>query len=193
MTKHIVIDTETLGVEENAVILSIGAVAFTFDGDNNYRQYVKSGIQLKLDVEDQVRNYGRKIEDDTVSWWKKQSKEAQEILKRTPIDYRVADAMIALNAWLKQSQYDWKTSYIWTRGNAFDIPKLESLYKNAQMKCGFNTWMVRDVRTAIDILAGTGNGLYEPRDGVPAEFVAHNSLHDAAMDAFRMVELIQGG
>jgi hypothetical protein len=49
--------------------------------------------------------------------------------------------------------------------------------------------MARDTRTYIDILTGVSNGQYEPVGGFPKNFLKHDALHDASMDAYRMTEI----
>lgn len=187
---HIILDLETLGIKPNAVVLSIGAAAFTFEGPNNFNKLIREGFYAKLNVREQVKEYGRKIEPDTAEWWRKRSSEAKEVLQATPLDWRMADALADLNAWIKKTDYDYRKSYVWCRGNAFDFPKMESMYDQANIKCGYNGWMIRDVRTMIDVMAGVSNGKYEPKD-FPSDWIAHNALHDAAGDAFRMVALFK--
>lgn len=190
--QHIILDTETLGTRENAVVLSIGAVAFSLipNQPNNYEDYILQGFYTKFSVKDQIKNYGRKIEEGTVEWWKQQSSEAQMVLKPSEDDYEMLAGLSRLNEWIKQLPgYKWNTSYVWSRGTYFDFPKLESMYEQAGLKCGYNSWKIRDVRTMIDVLTGDTWGKYNPRGGDPAGFVPHHALHDAAMDAYRMVEI----
>lgn len=190
--EHIIVDTETLGIKPDSVVLSIGATAFSLvpNGSNDFQKYIQHGFYAKLNIRDQITTYGRKINEDTVAWWKSQSVEAQNVLRPSADDMLMSDALNALNAWIKRVQgYKWKDSYVWCRGNYFDFPILESMYDQAGIKCGYNTWKIRDVRTYIDILTGDTWGKYEPRNGTPREFIAHDALHDAAMDAYRMVEI----
>lgn len=192
MLEHIIVDTETLGTKPNSVVLSIGATAFSLvpGNSNDFQTYIKHGFYAKLSIKDQVVNFGRKIDENTVNWWKNQSVEAQEVVRPSSDDMTMIDALNSLNAWIKTVQgYKWKDSYVWCRGNYFDFPMLESMYDQADIKCGYNTWKIRDVRTYVDILTGDTWGKYEPQNGTPREFIAHNALHDAAMDAYRMVEI----
>jgi hypothetical protein len=46
---------------------------------------------MKFDVEDQVKNYNRKIEKDTLEWWGKQNKEAQAKLAPSGEDKSIAE------------------------------------------------------------------------------------------------------
>lgn len=189
--KHIVFDTETLGIRENAIVLSIGAVAFEMEPGtkNDYDRYILDGFHVKFSIKDQLHTWKRSVDEGTVEWWKGQSEEAKKILKPSPNDVTMAEGLTQLNDWIKSIDgYKWNSSYVWSRGTYFDFPKMESMYHQAGVKCGFNTWKIRDVRTYIDILTGVDNGKYEP-DRQPENFIAHDALHDAAMDAYRMVEI----
>lgn len=189
--KHIVFDTETLGIRENAIVLSIGAVAFEMEPGtkNDYDRYILDGFHVKFSIKDQLHTWKRSVDEGTVEWWKGQSEEAKKILKPSPNDVTMAEGLTQLNDWIKSIDgYKWNSSYVWSRGTYFDFPKMESMYHQAGVKCGFNTWKIRDVRTYIDILTGVDNGKYDP-DRQPENFIAHDALHDAAMDAYRMVEI----
>lgn len=189
--KHIVFDTETLGIRENAIVLSIGAVAFEMEPGtkNDYDRYILDGFHVKFSIKDQLHTWKRSVDEGTVEWWKGQSEEAKKILKPSPNDVTMPEGLEQLNEWIKSIDgYKWNSSYVWSRGTYFDFPKMESMYHQAGVKCGFNTWKIRDVRTYIDILTGVDNGKYEP-DRQPENFIAHDALHDAAMDAYRMVEI----
>ena len=188
---HIVIDTETLGLYQDAVVLSLGAVAFKFNNDaSDYEALVRNGVHIKFDVNEQIHTYKRQMTDSTLEWWRGQSAAAKEILKPTPQDAKMADGLAEFNGWLRRVKYDFKNAFVWSRGTYFDFPKLEHMYMQAGVDCGYNGWKIRDVRTYIDVLLGTNSGKWEPPK-VPASFVAHDSLHDAAMDAHRMQLIFQ--
>ena len=192
MTANLIIDLETLGTREGAVVVSLGATLFDFEnGKNDFDRYIDEGFHVKFDIADQIRNHKRKVEDGTLAWWKEQSESARKILKPSDEDASMRDGLEMFNAWLRSSKYDFKKSYVWSRGTYFDFPKVESMYDQLGLECGFNTWKIRDVRTFIDVLVGVDNGKYEPQNGAPSGFIAHDALHDAAMDAYRMVEIFR--
>lgn len=191
MAKHLMIDTETLGIGPTAVVLSLGATVFELEPNtvNDFEKYVLDGFYVKFNAKEQVHTYRRKIDASTIEWWKGQSEEAKAVVRPSPDDVLMADGLRALNAWIKTTGYNWNKSYVWCRGNAFDFPKIETMYEGAEVPSGFNTWKIRDVRTYVDVLTGDEWGKYNPQNGTPPSWVAHNALHDAAMDAYRMVEI----
>lgn len=185
MSTQLIVDLETLDQCPNSVVLSIGALSFDFETD-----FISDGINIKLSVEDQVRNYGRSISKSTVEWWSKQSTEAKEILKPSSSDLLLTDAMITLNKWVtEQPGFRYKNTYIWSRGNNFDFPILDSLYDNAKLRPAYNPWLVRDIRTYIDIMNLHAEAQGKVYDESDIHANNHNSLEDCRCDAKRMLRL----
>lgn len=190
MTTHLCIDTETLGIEPNAVVLTIGCVPFDFENPRSFKELVKDGFYVKIDVADQIRNYKRSTDPDTIGWWKNQGADAKKILAPSEYDVPMDKALRALTRFIEASEYRYKESWVWSRGNLFDFGKLESMYTSIGQKEPYNGFMQRDIRTMIDCFCGTTNGKIKAlgsRDG----FIAHNALHDAANDAATMIEVFQ--
>lgn len=190
MTQHLLFDTETLGAKrENVVVLTMACVVFSFDEYTPFPALIRDGFYVKFSVPDQIKTWKRTIEPETVAWWKEQSKEAREAAYYPrDDDASMVDGLDALSQYIKASKYDFKKSYVWSRGNAFDFPKIESMFDQANIPVPYNGWRIRDVRTYVDILTGVDNGKYEGKKPLPG-FVAHNALHDAARDAYHMQEI----
>jgi hypothetical protein len=146
---------------------------------------------IKFNVEEQLKVFHRSMTTDTVEWWKKQSKEARDAnLKPNPSDMTAVKGLTCLNKFISNTGYSYKQSYVWSRGTNFDFPKLEHFYEDcAKLTLPFNTWKIRDTRTYIDILCGTDTGKYELKQGMLDNFVAHNCLHDAALEAAKLNEI----
>jgi hypothetical protein len=187
---HLLFDTETLGLYERAVVTTLACTAFSFEGDESYDDIVAAGFFTKFKGSEQVQVFKRETTASTLAFWKQQTKEAQEmsILPRAD-DVTLVEGLTKLTEWIESTGYDWKRSFVWCRGNAFDFPKIESLFADANMKVPFNTWKIRDTRTMIDCLTGSENGGYNLRDGEPKSFIKHHALHDAALDCARMKEI----
>lgn len=184
---HYAFDLETLGKKENAVILSIGVVPFTFESNATFSELLDAGLYLKLSVEKQVQ-MGRKIEKDTVEFWKKQGDEAREVLTPTAKDVDPIAACKIIDGFIKENGVDKERSWFWSRGNAFDFGKIEDLYDSYGIPLPFLGFMQRDIRTMVDCFCGTTRGKVKavrPQDG----FIYHNALHDAASDVAKMIEI----
>lgn len=187
---HINFDTETLGLYENAVVTTLACCAFTFEDGASFDELVKDGFFAKFKVQEQIAVYHRETTACTLQFWKEQSEEARKrSILPSPDDENLKDGLLRLTEYIKDSGYDWKKSYIWSRGNAFDLPKIESLYRNTGLDLPFNTFRARDTRTMIDCLTGSENGYYNLKGGIPKSFIKHHALHDTAIDCAAMIEI----
>lgn len=194
---HLNFDVETLGKREGAVVTTLSCVPFSFEKDTSYDDLVLSGFYVKFDIKEQIQKYHRSTCSDTIQWWKEQSQEAREnSILPSDADVSLEEGLGQLTAFIKGSGYNFNKSYVWCRGNYFDFPKIEDIYRCLGLNVPFNTWKIRDTRTYIDILTGVDNGGYTLKGGTPSNFVHHHALHDAALDVARMLEIyraIQSG
>lgn len=131
------IDIETLGVTPDSVILSIGAVKFSFDHDDveTFKQNVDP---------DSCKKLGMITQKSTIEFWAKQPPAVQKsvMTNQTAIKY----ALLGLNNFI--GGYETKNQ-IWVNGAAFDIPILEWAYREAGIECPWRYFQIRDVRTII--------------------------------------------
>ena len=74
MATHGMIDLETLGVEPDSVIITLGAIKFDPYSDAEPH----SGLYLRCDIEEQSEKYKRTIDDNTLAWWTKQDQKIQD-------------------------------------------------------------------------------------------------------------------
>ena len=189
---HLCFDIETLGLRENTVVTTLACVPFTFEDPMEYDQLVLRGFYVKFDVKEQLQKYKRSVCQSTMDWWKQQSKEAREnSILPSKNDVSLEQGLGFLTNFIQRTNYNPKKSYVWCRGNYFDFPKIEDLYRDIDEEVPYNSWKIRDTRTFIDILTGVDNGNYDLKGGTPSTFVKHNALHDAAMDCARMIEIFQ--
>lgn len=188
--RHIIIDIETLATDPNAVVLSIACVPFVLENHTYFSELVKTGFCVKFNAKEQINTFNRTVEESTIKWWKTQPKEVFDAMVRpSSKDVDLIKGLTLLNKFISNiNGYSFKESYVWSRGNNFDFPILKSLYQDSGILPAYNEWKIRDVRTAIDIMAGTNTGTYQLKCGGDG-FIAHNPLQDAAMDAARLNEL----
>lgn len=69
---HLMVDLETLGTDQHAPILSIGAVLFDPQVQNTFQTLHERSFLRLIDVEDAVRVCGP-ADGATIKWWFKQS------------------------------------------------------------------------------------------------------------------------
>lgn len=158
----VMIDTETLGVRADAVILSIGAVKFVRNGD-----YIDdAAFYTALDFGSQT---DRHINAETLSWWMGQSAEARQVFT-DPVKMRLRDALSDLVAWIG----DTNNMLVWSNGGDFDIPLINHALGTYNMPQLVKFWNNRCYRT----MKSEYHMVPPPqREG------AHNAMMDAIFQA----------
>ena len=150
---NVVIDIESLSLQPNAVILSIGAVA-----ENAEKFY------QELDWKSQLKT--RHVDATTCMWWGNQPKDD------CPLNggWSLRESMFDLKDWLEPYGED---VVIWARGPQFDIVVLENAFREVGAPIPWNYKNIRDVRTALSL--SSIPMLFEPKK-------KHNALYDAIAD-----------
>ena len=183
-----VYDLETLGVNETAVVLSIGCLYIDSPDPCTYRDLMKNSFFVKLDAKYQVENLGRQISKETVDWWGKQSKEAR--LRSYKPSSEDVKPEVALQM-LRQFVFDHvgqSRDKCYTRGS-MDVIVSEHLAKQVDMKLPWVYNDFRDIRTAVDILYPKSKNGYVEVDQTKCfgytddMMIAHDPVHDCARDA----------
>lgn len=165
--KHLMVDLETLGTKPTCPILSIGAVLF----DPVTGEMDDKPFYVILDLREQLAR-GRKPDGDTILWWLRQSKAAQQAITQGP-SVPVVTALDDFRAYWGAARY------VWSHGATFDIPILESILEQFGFKVPWKFWDARDTRTALDMAGCKVNR---------AEGVHHNAADDAVMQARAIVD-----
>ena len=161
MKTDIMIDLETLDVLPTASILTIGAVRFDpFGDDVNDPDCDKFYVKVDLDSCDR---YGCTVSQDTVEWWSKQSKEAQDEAFSTEGRIPLEEAINQLY------KFCWGGKRVWSHGAGFDIIILENIFRKVGKAIPWSFWEVRDTRTLFDL------GIDPKRPPV----LKHHALEDA--------------
>lgn len=168
--RHLMVDLETLSTTADAAVLSIGAVKFSLTTEAISDEIFYSSISIESNLE-----AGRKISEDTLLWWLKQSAAAQAVFHEDKMSLK--QALTELSDWLGED--DW---IVWSKGANFDIPILEHAYKQFGIQVPWQFWNTRCVRT-YQALPGAKSVKVAPAG------VAHNALSDAYNQAL-MVQAI---
>ena len=164
-SRHIMIDLETMGTSCISAIASIGAVAFTLDGETEALCHI--GVDLQSCV-----NVGLELDASTVTWWLKQSKENQERLLALKTK-TLKDALVAL--FDSFVLLDKVKTCVWSHGSNFDTVILENACKLVGVPVWWKYSNVRDTRTLFDVC----NYKYVASGG-----------HDALDDAMNQAEAV---
>lgn len=164
MIDQIMLDHETLATTADAVIISIGAVKFDLetgeiDGEGFYRS-----VSIASNLE-----YKRRVSEDTMIWWMKQSPAAQAVFHE-PKEH-LADVLVEFSDWVGAGVYK-----VWSNGADFDLPMLAHAYTQCGIEIPWKFFNSRCFRT------------YKKLPGaeairVPSAGVKHNALSDAYQQA----------
>lgn len=161
MLSDVMIDLETLSTSPDATILTIGAVKFNpFGEDLNENAMEKFYAKIDLDSCDKLN---LKVDQDTIDWWSKQSKEAQEEA------FSIEDRIDVVDAANQLYKFCWGAKRVWSHGAGFDIIILENVFRKIQKAFPWQYWQVRDTRTIFDL------GINANRPPV----LKHHALEDA--------------
>lgn len=194
MDNCVIYDFETLGQhQKHSAVVCMAMITFnesyyTTSDAYTYEELVDKAKFIKFDVEDQVTNYGRKINRETLDWWNDQGKEAKHLIVPSDEDRKISE----LYSFMKEHTEGMKIRKAYTRGNTFDPMFLQYLMEDTGNKDPFHWRTVRDTRSMIE---GMSFGMKLDNDYMPSElqakFIKHDPRHDVAMDVMRMQYLAQ--
>jgi len=165
MTKHLMVDMETMAVTPNAVVLSLGAVHF-----NPYGSGYSDKIYFRVSIDDQDA-LGREVDPKTIEWWGQQDPAIMEEAFSPDNRIPLVDAMDQFH------KFAWGCDRFWSHGATFDLVMLENIYRQLNKPLPWNYWQLRDTRTLFDLG-------FDP--DMPT-----GSKHDALQDAIRQAAGVQ--
>lgn len=168
---HLMIDLETLDTSPYAVILSVGAVAFTKDT-------VIAEKEWFLDVDQQV-SQGRKIGYETAKWWVLQSDTAKKGVFNPAFKHFLTNFSMEMVEFFNKNCGS--SGFIWGNGASFDIPILETLLKRnlGSADIPWKFWFHRCYRTVKQMY------------GIEKDVQFRGVKHGALTDAFHQAKCLQ--
>lgn len=168
--RDVMIDLETLSTRPDAMIRSIGAVAFGPDG---------LGAELSI-VIDPVGALGH-IDPETVAWWLGQGDAARLPLSAAYQDERVplALALQRFRWFLNDLHAPAGKLRVWGHGSSFDLPIIESAHRACGHQIPWGHRAARDTRTILE--------LADVKISTP-ENAKHDALGDARAQALAVIE-----
>lgn len=186
-------DVETLGKnKQTCPVLSIAGMEFDTDRflSNPYtlEELVGACSYMKFNVEQQVSEYGRVIEKDTLDWWKMQGPTAFASQVAPSDDDQ--DLAAIKDFFYANYKYDMPT---FTRGNTFDPVIVTGVYDQMNFDELVKWWNVRDFRSMFEGLSyGTDvNNKFMPGGIDESMIVAHDPRYDVAVDILRYQALVR--
>ena len=181
-------DIETLGVESTSVILSYAIVYFDPDTHPSYQQLLDNTLFVKLNAKEQIKNYKRTIDKDTLEWWDKQHEYVKSIsFNPSSKDVSAEMAIQQLQQYVNKYPNNQSQTF-WQRGS-LDQVCIDSLCRALDLETvtRYTNW--RDLRTAIDIIYGSTNGYVDinhpefDRNSV----IKHVPYHDICLDVMMLL------
>lgn len=186
-------DFETLGQDVfDAVAVNLAVLKFDEDRfvKNPYKfdELVDSCKLIKFNVEEQVKEYGRKIQQSTLDWWMQQEKEVKRQIQPSSQDVSISDLYEFLSLEIQIQKCD----RVYTRGNTFDPILLSSLLRHFKQIDPTKWWVIRDTRSLFEGMT-YGHGIKSTfiPEGLEENFKAHDPCHDVAMDVMRFQYLVR--
>ncbi|MCK9279317.1 MAG: 3'-5' exoribonuclease [Melioribacteraceae bacterium] len=170
--KHVMIDLETMGKNNNAPIVAIGAVEFNKDGivyNDNRRSSFYCSVDLNSSVDE-----GGIMDASTVIWWMEQSEDAKSVFKEQ-IKYNIKFALIEFSRWIGCEDL-----CVWGNGATFDLVILESAYERSGIKIPWNYRRERCYKTMREMFSDIPFASYG---------VKHNALDDSIGQALHLVKI----
>ena len=141
------LDFETLALGTTPTLLTLGIAKFNPLG-NELKDPKMEVLYLRLDIESQTA-IGREMNDETVAWWARQSKEAQEEAFGEPTPenprYPIQEALHKIYKFCDGAKR------VWSNGSIADVVWAETAFRQIDRNPPWKFWEVRDFRTAIDL------------------------------------------
>lgn len=184
------IDTETLGHYYNNPILSIG-ISFHPWESPDIEKMRETGLYIKLDVADQIKNHGCKILESTAQWWREQSEEAKIVLKPSHEDVKIDEVPGIILDWVQKHDLKWKKMDTYDR-KCYDVNRLQYIYDiitNDRYAKPWNAANQYEFATALCYLGYDRYGGITDFDGMG--LVYHNALDDSIMDSYRLLKCLE--
>lgn len=123
MKRHVMLDLETLGTKPGCPVISIGAVIFInapeYRNDKFYVSITPKSQEGLMDAPD----------PETLIWWSKQSKEAQDAVFNDPLAMDIIEALHRFKNFLRSFLINAEDEIIiWGKGATFDEPIIKEAF-----------------------------------------------------------------
>lgn len=173
--RHMMLDIETLDVEQTATILQIAAVTFnpraeSTEGEDEWSTTITISSN---------EFHGRTSSQSTIDWWSHQSPEAQQAVYGGA-QMELTDALRNFTRWVNMLRPT--CTRVWAKDPDFDVAILSHACKGLGIMWPFKFWEGRSCRTAMEMAYPDGDF---PRVEV------EGPLHDAVVDVKKQVLEIQ--
>lgn len=164
---HIMLDLETLSLDANGLIVSIGAVSFDAD-------IIHDVFYAVLDRQEQI-DRGAVVSSSTVDWWLEQEPAARAVFKEP--QSCVALKLGEFAGWMMR----YEVLGVWGNGAEMDNAMLAQMYRRHGFPVPWKHTASRCYRTAKNLKVPCGLPAF---DGTP-----HDALDDARYQAACLIHI----
>lgn len=187
MKTDLMIDLETLGTGPLAVVVSVGAAAFSFDDSDT----VTDQYRAVLDRDQQEHQFMRERDPSTVAWWEKQSPAARSVFEEPQLE--VHEALEGLAQFVGKHCVPQTEVRAWGNGADFDLVILGSLYKDVKLQAPWRYHQQRCFRTLKSLFPREYDAAKRLPSLAGGPVVKHDALADAVWQARVAQELWRAG
>lgn len=174
----VMLDLETLSTKNDAMVVSIGAVAFSTE----LFKVCPDGFYKVINLEGATGH----IDTDTLCWWMRQSDEARAVFTAEDRVFESV-ALLDFNQWIHDTiaVLNIRNLTVWGNGSSFDNVILRNLYQRTGI---IEPWAWYNDRCYRTYMRACENAL---SDGTRSfRGVKHNALDDARHQAESLVEVM---
>lgn len=189
---EILIDFETLSLNpNNCAVLRFSYLLFEFNSEQHeFNEILNKVKSYNLSINDQVNNYGLKIDKNTLSFWQKSLSDHLNLRNTLTLSDFFEN--------LFNDLIDVKIDRWWSRNNLFDpvifyrLAEQATLAQGLETKVKFKINNVRDVRTFMDAIASENTSFVEnPFEFDLSSYIKYDSAHEITLDYLNMTKAYQ--
>lgn len=170
---HVMIDLETLGLQSNATVLSIGAVCFNSE----------VGVTDEFYAEIDPTTYPGVVDFGTLKFWFKEVEQGSKVPINGTDSLNLV--LMKLDEWFHKISGGYSAEIVlWANGTDFDIPKLYHMYAAILKDPQWKYSNVRDARTLYKLF-GAIYGIKPPENTKK-----HHALEDARWQANWLISIL---
>lgn len=181
MALYVMVDLETQGLQNDAVIASLGASLW----DSVEKRSVGS-FYVIINIEDALAN-GFTQDQSTLDWWEKQSPKAKRIFDKEVQDNESVSLKEALGAYadcIATYRNIYKEVYQFGNSSMFDNMKIKTACEKLEVQYPFKHWE--------DLCYRTVKTLFGKNTPLKREGTFHCAVHDAMSQSKHMAEILEG-
>ena len=171
---EMMVDIESLGLENNSVMLSVGWCVFS----KTHGVSLKSVDGCRINVASELL-LGAVIDEDTVSWWNNQSHEARQQIDR---GMTVSTDFAMMH--LRDEFIENRCQTVWAKGPQFDIENIKWHMDKVDIEAPWTHSQVRDSRTLLK----TTRLLHPDMNDLVFGGTQHVAQDDAVFQALEVLE-----